>query len=100
MRYNSWEDMVDAQAIAFSALCAQNARLSELADKADDGYNFLSDAEQEELEMLMEQVNSNPFFARRCELETEAIEEEENSSVVDDPLEQESYVDLFGPWWE
>ena len=74
MKYSSWEDMVDAQAIAFSALCAQNERLTELADKADDGFDFMSDAEQDELFTLWEGVHNNPFFSARCEKEWEEMD--------------------------
>lgn len=106
MKYSSWEDMVDAQAIAFSALCAQNERLTELADKADDGFDFMSDAEQDELFALWEGVHNNPFFSARCEKEWEEMDEQEHPEIPKeipnswDPLEQESYEDLFGPWDE
>ena len=33
----SWEDVVNEQAIAFAALCAQNPRLRYLAEKDDSG---------------------------------------------------------------
>ena len=75
MKYGSWEDMVDAQAIAFCALCAQDERLTELADKADDGYNYLTEAEQDELMTRWDMVHNNPFFAARCEREWEAMED-------------------------
>lgn len=106
MKYDSWEDMIDAQAIAFSALCAQNERLTELAEKADDGYNFLSKAEQDELFTLLEDTHNNPFFSARCAKEWEEMEEQEHPDIPEeepnswDELEHESYVDLFGPWWE
>ena len=106
MKYDSWEDMVNAQAIAFSALCAQNERLAELAEKADDGYNFMSKAEQDELFELFEEVHNNPFFSRRCMMEAEEMEEQEHPEIPEeepnswDELEKESYEDLFGPWWE
>lgn len=106
MKYDSWEDMVDAQAIAFSALCAQNARLTELADKADDGFNFMSKAEQDELFALWEGVHNNPFFEARCKKEWEEMDEQEHPEIPEeelnswDELEKESYEDLFGPWWE
>ena len=106
MKYDSWEDMVDAQAIAFSALCAQNTRLTELADKADDGFNLMSDAEQDELFTLWEGVHNNPFFSARCEKEWEEMDELEHQKMPDekpnswDELEKESYEDWFGPWWE
>ena len=69
MKYDSWEDMVNAQAIAFSKLCAQDARLTELAEKADDGYNTLSEAEAQEFFHRAENIYDNPFFSRRCEKE-------------------------------
>lgn len=106
MKYDSWEDMVDAQAIAFSALCAQNERLTELADKADDGFDLMSEAEQDELFALWENVHNNPFFATRCEKEWEEMDEQEHPEMPEeepnswDELEKESYEDLFGPWWE
>ena len=75
MKYSSWEDMVDAQAIAFCALCAQDTRLNELADKADDGYNYLTEAEQDELMARWDNVHNNPFFVARCEREWEAMED-------------------------
>lgn len=75
MKYDSWEDMVDAQARAFCALCTQNKRLTELANKADEnGYNALTPAEQDELFLLMEKTHDNPFFALRCEREREEME--------------------------
>lgn len=92
MRYTNWEDMVDAQAVAFSALCSQNERLSELVDKADEGYNAMSASETDEMFSLMEDVYNNPFFCHRRMMEEEEMEEDE--------LANESYVDLFGPWWE
>ena len=103
MKYDSWDEMVNAQAIAFSQLCSQNARLMELAEKADNGYNNMAKAEQDELFHLMEETYDNPFFSRRCEKEREEMEpeedwEEETNSW--DELEKESYIDLFGPWWE
>lgn len=106
MKYNSWDDMVDAQAQAFMALCANNARIAELSDKCDNGYNDLSEEEADELFRLWEEVESNPFFSRRCEAEWEAMDEQEHPVTPDeepnswDALEHESYVDLFGPWWE
>jgi uncharacterized membrane protein len=106
MKYDSWEDMVDAQAIAFSTLCAQNERLTELADKADDGFNFMEEAEQDELFTLLDEVYNDPFFSRRCEKEREEMDEQEHPEMSEeepnnwDELEKESYVDLFGPWWE
>lgn len=77
MKYDSWEDMIDAQAIAFSALCAQNKRLTELAEKADDGFNFMDETEQDELFSLCENVQNNPFFSRRCEKEWEEMDGQE-----------------------
>ena len=107
MKYDSWEDMVDAQAQAFMALCNQNQRLTELAEKADEnGYNALTTAEQNELFSLMEETHDNPFFSARCEKEWEEMDEQEHPDIPEeepnswDPLEQESYIDLFGPWWE
>ena len=106
MKYQTWEDMVAAQAAAFADLCAQNARLTELADKCDNGYNDLTEAEADELFALWDEVESNPFFARRCELEREEMEAQERPDSEEeepnswDPLEHESYVDLYGPWWE
>lgn len=106
MKYDSWEDMIDAQAMAFSALCAQNERLTELADKADDGFDLMSEAEQDELFTLWEGVHNNPFFAMRCEKEWEEMDEQEHPEMPEeepnswDELEKESYEDLFGPWWE
>ena len=100
MKYDSWEDMVDAQAIAFSALCAQNARLTELADKADDGFNFMSESEQNELMSLWDEIHETPFFSARCEKEWEEMENQEHPIIKSipnswDSLEQESYSDLF-----
>ena len=92
MKYNSWEDMVDAQATAFSALCAQNEELVKLAEKADNGYNNMTTEEQDKLFKLLDETYNNPFFRNRCMKEEEEMEE--------DPLEYESPVDLFGPWWE
>ena len=106
MKYDSWEDMVDAQARAFCALCAQNERLSELADKADDGYDNMDQAEQDELFALWDEVHENPFFSARCEKERAEMDEQERPDIPEeipnswDSLEQESYEDLFGPWWE
>lgn len=106
MKYNSWEDMIDAQAIAFSALCAQNERLTELADKADDGFDLMDEAEQAELFSLLENVQNNPFFSQRCEKEWEKMDEQEHPETPEeepnswDELEKESYADLFSPWWE
>ena len=74
MKYDSWEDMIDAQAKAFCALCAQDERLNELAEKADNGYDNMSRAEQEELHGLWEKVYNNPFFANRCAQERESME--------------------------
>jgi hypothetical protein len=106
MKYNSWEDMVNAQAIAFSTLCAQNEQLAELAEKADDGYDLMSDAEQAKLFTLCEEVYNNPFFSARCKKEWEEMDEQEHPEIPEeepnswDELEKESYEDLFGPWWE
>ena len=106
MKYSSWEDMVDAQARAFCALCSQNERLTELADKADDGFNFMSESEQNELCALFDEVHNSPFFATRCEREWEEMDEQEHPDMPEeipnswDPLEQESYEDRFGRWWE
>lgn len=75
MKYDSWEDMVDAQAQAFMTLCNQNPRLVELADKADEnGYNALTPAERDEFFLLMEKTHDNPFFSLRCEREWEEME--------------------------
>ena len=106
MKYNSWEDMVDAQAMAFCALCDQNERLSELADKAEDGFDNMNKAEQDELFSLWDEVHENPFFSTRCEKEREEMEEQEHPLIPDeipnswDYLEQESYADLYGDEWE
>lgn len=75
MTNKTWEDMIDEQAIAFSMLCMQNERLAELAEKADDGYNFMSEAEQDEMFGLMEDVYDNPFFAPRRVRDWEELEE-------------------------
>lgn len=106
MKYDSWENMVDAQAVAFSSLCARNERLNELAEKADtDGYNSLTEAERNEFVALMDGVNDNPFFSLRCEEEWDEMDEQEHPELFEEPnswdeLEKESYADLFGPWWE
>lgn len=77
MKYGSWEEMVNAQAIAFSALCAQNPRLMELADKADESYDSLTPAERDEYAALLDEVHNDPFFARRCAKEREEMEAQE-----------------------
>jgi len=106
MKYDNWDDMIDTQATAFAMLCSQNARMNELANKADDGYNHMSKAEQAEFIKLSDEIFENPFFSNRCEKEWEDMEEQENPDILEerpnswDPLEEESYVDLFGPWWE
>jgi hypothetical protein len=107
MKYNSWEDMVDAQAIAFCSMCARDSRLSELTNKSDEnGFNSLSKAEQDEFFSLSEDVMNNPFFSRRCMNESEEMDMQEHPIMPDeepnnwDKLEHESYMDLFGHWWE
>lgn len=106
MKYASWEDMVDAQAIAFAAICSQNERLNELATKADEGYNYMTPSEQNELFSLWEEMSDNSFFSLRCETEWEEMDEQENPIMPDeepnswDELECESYHDKYDEWWD
>lgn len=104
MKYDSWEDMVDAQARAFCALCAQNERLTELAEKADDGYDHMTEAEQDELMDLWDDIHNNLFFSRRCMKEEEELDMQEHPDMQEeepnswDIFECESYHDCFDNW--
>lgn len=70
----NWEDVVNEQAIAFAHLCAQNPRVSALADKHDNGPG-LTGAEEEEFFALSMGIMENPFFARRCLKDWEEFED-------------------------
>lgn len=49
-------------AIAFSFLCAQDARLNYLTDKYDNDPNSLTDAEFTEMCNRMDKIHNSPFF--------------------------------------
>lgn len=48
-------------AVAFSSLCAQDARLNYLTDKYDNDPNSLTDAEFTEMCNRMDKIHNSPF---------------------------------------
>ena len=85
------ELITDMTARAFAAFAESNPRLKELAEKNSEGTT--TEAEDEE------------FFKLLNEAESEFFDDDDAYAdsllpADDDPIWDESPVDLFGPWWE
>ena len=71
----------------FSQAIKKDPRLMELLDKCDRSCESMSDEETQEL-------------VDRTELVCMAYSDEYQPEDFEDPLEFESTIDLYGPWWE
>ena len=98
------DDRINECAIAFAAMAEQDSRLNELSRKYDNDPEAMPKAEFDEMMRLLNKLESNPFIDK---LMTECLEADDDDAYADmflpdddDPIWNESNVDLFGPWWE
>ena len=84
----------DMEARAFAAFAESNPRLNHLAEQ--DSAGIATEAEEAEFLQLLDKANRQ-FFGDEYSFFSDDWEEYDPD---DDPLQYESPIDLFGPWWE
>lgn len=75
----------------FTQIIKKDPRLMELLDKCDSFYDPMSDEEIQELVDRTELA---------CISFSDKYQPEDFIDEYEDPLEFESSIDLYGPWWE
>lgn len=81
----------DMTARAFANYAESNPRLKELAEK--DSAGIATEEEEDEFFRLLDKAE-NEFF------DDDDAYADSLTPAWDDPIWEESPVDLFGPWWE
>ena len=85
------EFVTDMTARAFAAYAESNPRLKELAEK--DSDKTATPEEEEEFFRLLDKADAE--FFNDDDAYADALTPDD-----DDPIWDESPIDLFGPWWE